>query len=169
LLDPLPDLNVHDSRMKAVMGLPFVAQPSDIDWVRQDPVEVASRDQYAAGRPATPAHPRGGANVLGVESGLEAHHAAEFEIAAIEGPDELSLAFNDVEGAVFDQVAERDRSAHPDALPFRRGDLIADSLAGDFALELGERQQHVESKPSHAGSRVEGLGHRDERDGVRVE
>src|SRR5271168_1863749 len=59
LLDPLPDLNVHDSRMKAVMGLPFVAQPSDIDWVRQDPVEVTSRDRYAAGRPATPAHPGG--------------------------------------------------------------------------------------------------------------
>src|ERR1700692_198108 len=104
LLDPLPNLNVHDPWMKAVMGLPFVAQPSDIDRVRQDPVEMASRDQYAAGRPATPAHPGGGANVLGVESRLEAHHAAEFEIAAIEGADELSLAFNDVEGAVFDPV-----------------------------------------------------------------
>src|ERR1700722_12007202 len=132
LLDPVPDLNVHDPRMKAVMGLPFVAQPSDIDRVRQDPVQMATRDQYAAGRPATSAHPGGGANVLGVESILEAHHAAEFEVAAIEGPDELSLAFNDVEGAAFDPVAERDRSAHPDALPFRRGDLIPDSLAGDF-------------------------------------
>jgi hypothetical protein len=34
LLDPLPDLNVHDRRMKAVVDLPFVAQPSDIDRVR---------------------------------------------------------------------------------------------------------------------------------------
>jgi hypothetical protein len=34
LLDPLPDLNVHDPRMKAVVDLPFVAQPSDIDRVR---------------------------------------------------------------------------------------------------------------------------------------
>src|SRR5271170_6332140 len=94
LLDPPPDLTVHDPRMKAVMGLSFVAQPSDIDRVRQDPVEVTSRDQYAAGRPATLAHPGGGANVLGVESGLETHHAAEFEIAAIDGADELSLAIN---------------------------------------------------------------------------
>ena len=103
LLDP-PDLNVHDPRLKAVMGLPLVAQPSGIDRVRQDPVQVASRDQYAAGRPATPTHPGGGANVLGDESGLEAHDAAEFEIAAIEGADELCLAFNDMEGAVFDPV-----------------------------------------------------------------
>jgi hypothetical protein len=34
LLDPLPDLNVQDRRMKAVVDLPFVAQPSDIDRVR---------------------------------------------------------------------------------------------------------------------------------------
>jgi hypothetical protein len=34
LLDPLPDLNVYDRRMKAVVDLPFVAQPSDIDRVR---------------------------------------------------------------------------------------------------------------------------------------
>src|SRR5271163_3462347 len=66
LLDPLPDLNVHDSRMK-VMGLPFVAQPSDIDWVRQDPVEVASRDQYVAGLSSGSARPNGRANILGVK------------------------------------------------------------------------------------------------------
>ena len=71
--------------------------------------------------------------------------------------------------AVFDPVAERNRSAHPDALPFRGGDLVADTLAGDLALELGERQQHVEGQSPHAGGRVEGLGHRDEGDAVRVE
>src|SRR3984957_17159314 len=76
LLDLLPDLTVHDRRMKAVVDLPFVAQPSDIDRVRQQPIEMATREQYAAGRPATSAHPGGGANVLGVESILEAHHAA---------------------------------------------------------------------------------------------
>ena len=38
LLDPVPGLQVDDRRMKAVVDLPFVAQPSDIDRVRQDPV-----------------------------------------------------------------------------------------------------------------------------------
>jgi hypothetical protein len=55
------------------------------------------------------------------------------------------------------------------ALPLRRGDLIADSLAGDLALELGERQEHVEGQPPHAGGGVEGLSHRDEGDAMRVE
>ena len=50
----------------------------------------------------------------------------------------LGLIFDDMEGAVFDPVAQRNRSAHPDALPLRGGDLVADSLAGDLALELGE-------------------------------
>jgi hypothetical protein len=108
-------------------------------------------------------------NFLAVESGLKADHAAEFEIAVKEIAHEFGFALDHMEGAVFDPVAERDRSAHPDALPFRGSDLVADSLAGDFALELGERQQHVESEPSHAGGRVEGLGHRNEGDAVGVE
>ena len=49
------------------------------------------------------------------------------------------LVFDDMEGAVFDPIAEGNRSAHPDALPFRSGDLVPDSLARDLALELSER------------------------------
>ena len=41
-------------------------------------------------------------------------------------------------------------------------DLVADALGGDLALELGERQQHVEGQSSHAGRGVERLGDRDE-------
>ena len=75
----------------------------------------------------------------------------DFEIPTKETADELSLLFDDMEGAVFDPVAEGNRSAHPDALPLQGGDLVADSLAGDLALELGEGQQHVQGQPSHAG------------------
>ena len=48
LLDPVPDLQVDDRRMKAVVDLPFVAQPSGIDRVRRDPVEVATRAMTSA-------------------------------------------------------------------------------------------------------------------------
>src|ERR1700692_3589492 len=85
LLDPVPDLEVNDRRMKAVVDLPFVAQPSDIDRVRQDPVKVASGHRGAAGPSARPARPNGRTNVLGVESRLQPHRAANFEIAAEEG------------------------------------------------------------------------------------
>jgi hypothetical protein len=169
LLDPLPDLNVHDRWVKAVVDLPFVAQPSDIDRVRQDPIEVTARHQVAAGPSATLAHPNRRAKVFGVDSGLEADHAANFEVAAKKIANEFGFAFDHMESAVFDPVAERDRSAHPDALPLRGGDLVADPLASDLALELGEGQQHIEGQPPHAGCRVEGLGHRNEGDAVRVE
>ena len=36
----------------------------------------------------------------------------------------LGLIFDDMESAVFDPIAQRNRSAHPDALPFRRSDLV---------------------------------------------
>ena len=63
LLDLVPCLNVHDRRMKAIVDLPFVVQPTDIDRIRQDPVEVASRDRSAAGPSAGCARPNGRANV----------------------------------------------------------------------------------------------------------
>jgi len=34
-------------------------------------------------------------------------------------------------------------------------------MMGDLALELRERQQHVQGRPTHAGRRVERLGDRD--------
>ena len=76
---------------------------------------MAARDRDAAGPSAGSARPNWRANVLGVESGLEAH-AAGFKITTKESVDELGFVFDDVESAVFDPVAERNRAAHPDAL-----------------------------------------------------
>ncbi len=52
---------------------------------------------------------------------------------------------------------------------FGGGDLVADALAGDLALELGEGQQDVEGQPAHRGGGIELLGDGDERDALRVE
>ena len=57
LLDPVPRFRVDDRRMKAVVDLPFVPQPSDIDRVREDPIEVTPRHQSASGSSACLAHP----------------------------------------------------------------------------------------------------------------
>ncbi len=61
-------------------------------------------------------------------SGLQPHHAADFEITTKEGADGFGLIFDNVEGAVFDPIAEWNCSAHPDTLSFRGGDLIADRV-----------------------------------------
>ena len=100
---------------------------------------MAARDRCAAGPSAGSARPNWRANILGVQSSLEAHHAPEFQIPTKEAPNEFGLFFDDMESAVFDTVGDRDRSAHPNALPLRGGDLVADSLAGDLPLELRER------------------------------
>ena len=66
-------------------------------------------------------------------------------------------------------IAERHHASHPQPLALGGADLVADTLAGDLALELGEGQQHVQRQPAHAGRRVEGLRDTDERDAVAIE
>ncbi|MBP1181583.1 hypothetical protein JOE48_003547 [Methylobacterium sp. PvR107] len=73
------------------------------------------------------------------------------------------------QGAGFDPIGERHAAAHPQPLALARGDLVADARAGDRALGLDERQQHVAGETPRAGRGVERLGHRHERRGVRVE
>jgi hypothetical protein len=77
---------------------------------------MASRDLSAAGLSAGSARPNGRADVLGVKSGFQPHYAADFEVAAKETANEFGLVFDDMERAVFDPVAERNRR-RPDALP----------------------------------------------------
>ena len=76
---------------------------------------MAPGDQVAPGLSARPADPNRRTDVVGVESGFEAHHAANLEVAAKEGADELRLIFDNAEGAVFDPVGKRNRSAHPES------------------------------------------------------
>ena len=69
----------------------------------------------------------------------------------------------------WSSIPQRHHAADPDASLFRRGDLVANALAGDLSLELGEGQEHIQSQPPHAGRRIEGLRHRNERDALGVE
>jgi hypothetical protein len=54
-----------------------------------------------------------------------------------------SLAVDHDQLVVTCPVAERWHAAHPHTLLLRRGDLVADALAGDLALELSEGEEHV--------------------------
>jgi hypothetical protein len=70
---------------------------------------------------------------------------------------------------VLDPVAVGRDAAHPHALLAAGGDLVADALGGDLALELGEGQQDVQRQPAHRRGRVERLRDRDEGHAVAVE
>src|SRR5215510_1918662 len=54
-------------------------------------------------------------------------------------------------------------TAHPHPFLLRGGDLVADALADNLALELREGQQNIEGQAPHRGRRVELLRHRTER------
>ena len=71
------------------------------------------------------------------------HERAEIEVALENKAHCRRLGLVDQQLAILDAVAERHHSTHPDALLLGGGDLVPDALAGDLALELGERQQHV--------------------------
>src|SRR5229473_804396 len=57
----------------------------------------------------------------------------------------------------------------PIHIPFRGGDLVADALADDLALELREGQQNVQGQAPHRGRRVELLRHRNKGGAPSIE
>ena len=67
---------------------------------------------------------------------LQPPDRAEFGIAAINEAHDFRLAVDDDELAVLRLITERRHAAHPHPLLFRGGDLVADALADDLALEL---------------------------------
>ena len=83
--------------------------------------------------------------------------------------DGKSLLVVDDQLPVLHLVTERRQAAHPHTLLFGSCNLVADSFAGDFTLELGKRQEDVQGQSSHARGCVELLGYRNERDTLCVE
>src|SRR5882724_4117966 len=78
-----------------------------------------------------------------VEFLLQQRDRAQFGVAAKNQPNPFGLAFIDDQLPVDRIVAERHVTAHPHAPPFRRGNLVANALAGDLPLELGKGQEYV--------------------------
>jgi hypothetical protein len=124
---------------------------------------MASADEPAARSLVTSIRPHRQPDVFVVENSLQAHDAADLEIAPKEIAHEDGVLLDHMERPVLDPISEGNDAAHPDALLLGGGDLVPDPLAGDLALELGERQQHVEGQSPHAGRGVECLRDRDER------
>jgi tetratricopeptide (TPR) repeat protein len=71
--------------------------------------------------------------------------------------------------AVLDPIPERWHPAHPHPLLFRGGNLVADALADDLALELRKGQQNIEGQAPHRGRGIELLRHRNKRRASRIE
>ena len=63
VLNPVPSIRIDDRGVKAVVHSTFVCQLPDVDWVRQDLIEMAAADEPAAGGLSRPvrnrSHPPG--------------------------------------------------------------------------------------------------------------
>src|SRR5207248_10484682 len=135
---------------------------AEIGMVLQHQVERAARKWLAANRATGSARPRFALDAAGLELLLHQPDRAEFGIAAEDRAHDLRLAVDGNELAVLYPIAERRHATHPHPLPFRGGDLVADALADDLALELRKGQQNIESQAPHRRRRIELLGHGNE-------
>src|SRR5882724_11930800 len=84
--------------------------------------------------------------------------AAELEIGAEDDANPLGLGHIDGDLSILGVIAERRHAADPKTLALGSRNLVPDALGGDLALELGEREQHVQREASHGGGGVELLG-----------
>src|SRR6201993_70894 len=144
------------------MGLSLVNDLAEIGAVPQHQVERAAREWLTAEEAAGSARPRFALDAAGVELLLHQPDRAEFGIAAEDRAHDLRLAVDDNEFAILYPIPERRRATHPHPLPFRGGDLVADALADDLALELRKRQKYIERQAPHRARRIELLRHRNE-------
>ena len=75
---------------------------------------------------------------------LQHAHRSELYISPEDMDDGASFLLVDDQFSVLHVVAKRRQTAHPHALLLGSCDLVADAFAGDFPLELGEGEQHVQ-------------------------
>jgi hypothetical protein len=154
--------------MLPLVAFSIVRDAPGVDGVAEQFVEVAAAEGLAAVHSPIRAAAGFGSEAELVGLLLDSPHGAQLEIEPKERAYGLRLDLEDGERATVGLVAERYGASHPQPLALRGGDLVTNAFPRDLPLELSEREEHVQSKASHRGRRVELLGHGHERDSVRV-
>ncbi len=79
-----------------------------------------------------------------LQLGDQRWYAVALQVAPHDLADHRGLLFNDHQLAIPDLVAQRHRSSHPHAAFLGGSNFVANAFCSDLALELREREQHVE-------------------------
>src|SRR3984893_11056618 len=143
-LDGVPCCGANQGRMLARIPNAPVLDLLYRKRVRQDRVEVTARKGQTADRSAAGRRIWLGREIEASEFGLDPLDVFEFQKQVKDRPDGHGLGFIDGEGAVLSVVPDGYPAAHPHALLLGRGDLVADPLTRDFALELRKGQKDIE-------------------------
>src|SRR6516165_2202542 len=168
-LNRIPERLIDDRLVFAGMGLAVVNDLAAIDAVPQYQVKGTARERLAADQATRSARPRLAFDAARFELLLQQSDRAEFGIAARDRAHKLRLAVDDDKPVVLHPIPERWHASHPHPFLLRGGDLVADALADDLALELREGQQNIEGQAPHRGRRVELLRDRNKRRTPRIE
>src|ERR1700736_1339442 len=138
LLNGIPQWLIDHRRVFAGMELALVNDLAEIGAVLQHQVERAARERLAAHESPGSARPRLTFDPARFELRLQQADRTEFGIAAENQANGIRLAGEHHELVVLRSIPERRHPAHPHPLLLRGGDLVADALADDLALELRE-------------------------------
>ena len=90
---------------------------------------------------------------------LHGTHVFKFKEQREDSADGFGLELIHHETALFTLIAEWHPTSHPHALFLGGCDLVANALAGYFALELRKGKQHIQREAPHRGCRIKLLGH----------
>jgi hypothetical protein len=168
-LDRIEQVPIDNGGLLARKRLALEDDFADVEAVAQQMGKRTAGEGDAAHSLSRFQHARLGDHATPAEVRHQQAQAAEPKIAAEDCADPLGLGRIDRDLAVLGVVAEWRHAADPETLALGGGNLVTDALRGDLALELGKRQQHIQSQPPHRGGGVELLGHRDKGHAVSVE
>src|SRR5215211_4542898 len=144
-------VTVEDRLVLAAMHLAPIDHLADVEPVLEQVREGADAEADTA-----PLAPVGKAVCLGPDAALiEDLDRAERKIAREDRADGVRLRGHEDDLLVEAAIAERKRPTDPNAPALGGGDLVTRPLADHLALELGEREQHIEREPAHAARGVE--------------
>src|SRR5271168_4894281 len=169
LLGLVPEFAIDERLVSTRVADLQVANFALIDGVREQFVKLAARIRLATQLKAVPSSSNPGDEPPSIQVLLEEPHRLEFSVAPEDQADGLRFHRVDDQPSIALYVADRHEPAHPHALLLRRSDLVADALAGDFAFELCERQEHVQGEATHRSGGIELLSHSDKRGAVRIQ
>ena len=102
--------------MLAFVHLAFMADPADIDRIRQNPVDMAPAERTTARRAACAIDPDRKPKALSIKTLLETHNAPSLEITLEERAHDLGMILDDMQRSILDPVAEGNDAPHPHAL-----------------------------------------------------
>ena len=105
LLDLVPQVLIHDWLMLAFVDLALMSDPTNVDRVLQEFIDMPPTEQSAAGRAATAIDADRNPNAISVETLLETHHASSLEISPEEGAHDLGMILDDMQRAILHPVA----------------------------------------------------------------